>query len=93
VVSVTDFFELIRKVITVDDTMKQYFSDEQLADLAERRAQLGEQAITQVEETRMDPARTLSQPAKAGQRELDRDDHHRIVGKSHHRVTEICRTE
>lgn len=49
-VSVTDFLELIRKVITVDDTVKQYFSDEQLADLAERRAQLGEQAITQVQE-------------------------------------------
>ncbi|MHB1536373.1 MAG: TipAS antibiotic-recognition domain-containing protein, partial [Acidimicrobiales bacterium] len=48
-VSVTDFLELIRKVITVDDTVKQYFSDEQLADLAERRAQLGEQAITQAQ--------------------------------------------
>jgi len=50
VVSVTKFLELIRKVITVDDTVKQYFSDEQLADLAERRAQLGEQAISEVEE-------------------------------------------
>ena len=47
--SVTDFLELIRKVITVDDTVQQYFSDEQLADLAERRAQLGEQAIADVE--------------------------------------------
>ena len=47
--SVTDFFELIRKVITVDDTVKQYFSDEQLAELAERRAQLGEQAIANVQ--------------------------------------------
>ncbi len=49
-VALTDFLELIRKVITVDDTMKQYFTEEQLADLAERRAQLGEQAITQVQE-------------------------------------------
>lgn len=49
-ISVTDFLELIRKVITVDDTVKQYFSDEQLADLAERRAELGEQAISEVQE-------------------------------------------
>jgi MerR family transcriptional regulator, thiopeptide resistance regulator len=49
-VSITDFLELIRKVITVDGTIKQYFSDDQLADLAERRAQLGEQAITDVEQ-------------------------------------------
>ena len=46
--SVTDFLELIRKVITVDDTIKQYFSDEQLAQLAERRATLGEPAIAEV---------------------------------------------
>ncbi len=43
--SVTDFLELIRKVITVDDTVKKYFSEEQLADLAERR----EQAIIDVQ--------------------------------------------
>lgn len=47
--SVTDFLELIRKVITVDDTVKKYFSEEQLADLAERREQVGEQAITDVQ--------------------------------------------
>lgn len=47
--SVTDFLELIRKVITVDDTVKKYFSEEQLADLAERREQIGEQAITEVQ--------------------------------------------
>ncbi len=47
--SVTDFLELIRKVITVDDTIKQYFTDEQLAQLAERRAALGEPAIAEVE--------------------------------------------
>lgn len=46
--SVTDFVELIRKVITVDDTVKKYFSDEQLATLAERRAELGEQTIAEV---------------------------------------------
>lgn len=47
--SVTDFLELIRKVITVDDTVKKYFSEEQLAYLAERREQVGEQAITDVQ--------------------------------------------
>ncbi len=47
--SVTHFLELIRKVITVDDTIKQYFSDEQLVQLAERRATLGEPAIAEVE--------------------------------------------
>lgn len=47
--SVTDFLELIRKVITVDDTVKKYFSEEQLAELAERREQIGEQAITDVQ--------------------------------------------
>lgn len=35
--SVTDFLDLIRKVITVDDTVKRYFSESQLAELAERR--------------------------------------------------------
>ncbi|MHB1519602.1 MAG: MerR family transcriptional regulator [Acidimicrobiales bacterium] len=49
-VSVADFLELIRKVIMVDDTVKQYFSDDQLADLVERRAQLGEHAIADVQE-------------------------------------------
>ncbi len=48
-VSVTDFLELIRKVITVDETVKAYFTDEQLADLAERRAQLGEDTIARVQ--------------------------------------------
>ncbi|MDA8393166.1 MAG: TipAS antibiotic-recognition domain-containing protein [Actinomycetota bacterium] len=47
--SVTHFLELIRKVITVDDTIKQYFSEEQLAQLAERRATLGEPAIAEVQ--------------------------------------------
>lgn len=47
--SVADFLALIRKVVTVDEHVKRYFSDEQLAVLAERRAQLGNEAITQVE--------------------------------------------
>lgn len=47
--SVEDFLELIRRVIEVDETVKQYFSDAQLADLAERREQVGEQAIADVE--------------------------------------------
>lgn len=47
--SVTDFLELIRKVITVDDMFKQYFSDEQVAQLAERRGTLGESATADVE--------------------------------------------
>ncbi|MHB1534594.1 MAG: MerR family transcriptional regulator [Acidimicrobiales bacterium] len=47
--SVTDFVELIREVITVDDTVKRYFSDQQLADLAERRAWLGEAVIADIQ--------------------------------------------
>ena len=46
---VTDFLAAIRKVITVDDTVKQYFSEAQLAELAERRGQVGEQAIADVQ--------------------------------------------
>jgi MerR family transcriptional regulator, thiopeptide resistance regulator len=40
--SVEDFLELIRRVIVVDETAKQYFDADQLADLAERREHLGE---------------------------------------------------
>jgi len=47
--SVEDFLELIRRVIEVDETVKQYFTEAQLADLAERREQVGEQAIAEVE--------------------------------------------
>lgn len=47
--SVEDFLELMRGVIVVDDTVKQYFSEAQLADLAERRERLGDQAISDVE--------------------------------------------
>ena len=45
----TDFLDLITKVMTVDDTIKQYFTDEQLAELAERRAEFGEDAINDVQ--------------------------------------------
>jgi DNA-binding transcriptional MerR regulator len=48
-VTVAAFLELIRKVITVDETVQRYFSGEQLALLAERRAQLGEQAVARVQ--------------------------------------------
>ncbi|WP_226920747.1 MerR family transcriptional regulator [Georgenia subflava] len=38
-----DFLALIRKVIVVDETVKKYFTKQQLADLAERREHEGEQ--------------------------------------------------
>lgn len=44
-----DFLALTQKVIQVDETVKKYFSDAQLADLAERRERLGDAAITDVE--------------------------------------------
>ncbi len=47
--SVADFLDVIRGVIDVDDTIKQYFDESQLADLAERRAELGEETIAAVE--------------------------------------------
>ncbi|MEE2060287.1 MerR family transcriptional regulator [Rhodococcus artemisiae] len=47
--SVADFLEVIRGVIDVDDTIKQYFDESQLADLAERRAELGEDTIAAAE--------------------------------------------
>jgi DNA-binding transcriptional MerR regulator len=48
---VTDFLALIRKVTTVDETVQKYFSQAQLAELAERRETLGEEAITAVEDS------------------------------------------
>lgn len=48
-VSVADFLQVIRGVIEVDDMVEKYFDKAQLADLAERRAMLGEEAITAVE--------------------------------------------
>lgn len=47
--TVENFLELIRRVIVVDETVKQYFSEEQLTELAERREQAGERAISDVE--------------------------------------------
>ncbi|PRW65380.1 MerR family transcriptional regulator [Actinopolyspora mortivallis] len=47
--SVDGFLDLIRKVVVVDETVKRYFNDSQLAELAERRQQLGEQTIAEVE--------------------------------------------
>ena len=41
--------ELIRNVIKADETGKQNFSGEEPAELAERRAQPGDQAITDVQ--------------------------------------------
>ena len=49
-VDVTDFVELIRKVNVVDETVQQYFSKEQLDQLAERREHVGEQAIADVQQ-------------------------------------------
>ncbi|MCG8914277.1 MerR family transcriptional regulator [Actinokineospora sp. PR83] len=46
---VTDFLDLIRKVTTVDETMQKYFDRTQLAALAERREQLGEDTIAGAE--------------------------------------------
>lgn len=48
-VSVDDFLDLIRSVITVDGTVGKYFSEAQLAQLAERREAGGEQAIADVQ--------------------------------------------
>jgi len=64
--SVADFLALIRKVVTVDETVKRYFSDEQLAVLAERRAQLGDQAITQVETAWPDLIARVQSAVEAG---------------------------
>ncbi|WP_280402150.1 MerR family transcriptional regulator [Nocardia carnea] len=43
------FLELIRRTVMVDDTFKQYFTERQLTQLAERREELGEQHIRHTE--------------------------------------------
>lgn len=48
-IGVDDFLELVRKVVTVDETVKQYFTEAQLAELEERRESLGEQAVADVQ--------------------------------------------
>lgn len=45
-----DLLALIQEVTTVDDTIRNYFSEEQLAALAQRRERLGEDAIRGVQE-------------------------------------------
>ncbi|MFD3747758.1 MerR family transcriptional regulator [Nocardia sp. NPDC058633] len=47
--STDHFLELIRRTVMVDDTIKEYFSEDQLTQLAQRREELGEQHIQQVE--------------------------------------------
>ncbi|MGY0498909.1 MerR family transcriptional regulator [Nocardia sp. FBN12] len=47
--STDHFLELIRRTVMVDDTIKEYFTEEQLTQLAVRREKLGEQRIRQVE--------------------------------------------
>lgn len=43
------FLELIRRTVMVDDTFKEYFTEEQLTQLAQRREELGEQQIRHAE--------------------------------------------
>lgn len=45
-----DLLALIQEVTTVDDTIRNYFTEEQLAALAQRRERLGEDAIRGVQE-------------------------------------------
>lgn len=47
--STDHFLELIRRTVMVDDTIKQYFTQEQVTQLALRREELGEQHIEQAE--------------------------------------------
>jgi DNA-binding transcriptional MerR regulator len=47
--STDHFLELIRRTVMVDDTIKEYFTEEQLTQLALRREDLGEQRIQQAE--------------------------------------------
>lgn len=44
-----DFLQLIQRVINVDDKIRKHFNDEQLAVLAERREEIGDEAIAEVE--------------------------------------------
>lgn len=43
------FLELIRRTVMVDETFKEYFTEEQLTQLAQRREELGEQQIRHAE--------------------------------------------
>jgi MerR family transcriptional regulator, thiopeptide resistance regulator len=82
--SVEDFLELIQKVIVVNETVKQYFDADQLADLAQRRERLGEGVFADVQagwadllpkvadavESGMDPASPEAQAMAARWMEL-----------------------
>lgn len=48
-ISADRFLELIRRTVMVDDILEQYFTPEQLAQLAQRREDLGEQQIQRAE--------------------------------------------
>ncbi|MEU6583115.1 MerR family transcriptional regulator [Nocardia sp. NPDC046763] len=48
-ISANHFLGLIRRTVMVDDTVKQYFTQEQLAQLAQRREEFGELHVQQVE--------------------------------------------
>lgn len=65
---VEDFLELIQKVIAMDETVTKYFTEDQLADLADRREQLGEDAIAQ---TQADWAELLTKVARAVESGMD----------------------
>ncbi|MFI9403334.1 MerR family transcriptional regulator [Nocardia sp. NPDC052316] len=47
--SADHFLELIRRTVMVDDTFKEYFTEAQVTQLAQRREELGEQHIRQAE--------------------------------------------
>ena len=47
--STEHFLDLIRRTVMVDDTIKQYFTEEQVTQLALRREELGEPRIQQAE--------------------------------------------
>lgn len=62
----TDFVALIREVITVDETVHKYFSQEQLAELAERRERIGADAIAGVEASWQELIPRVQQALDAG---------------------------
>lgn len=64
--SIDDFLELIRKVIAMNETVKKYFNEAQLATLAERRERLGEGAVAEVEAGWRDLLPRVSAAVEAG---------------------------
>lgn len=65
-VDVDDFLELIRSVITVDETVRTYFSETQLADLAERREAVGDGAVADVQARWQELIPKVRQAARTG---------------------------